>query len=92
MSIYFTPHTTDNVLKHFHTFEVYIPDKKSAEKILLKDRLKKMWDDDDEPKPLPPPKFEADEVFERLLKDHEDNQRKKDKETKAKSENQRQIE
>lgn len=60
---------TESVLKHFHTFEVYIPDIKSGERILLKDRLKKAWNATE--KHLPPPKYETDEVFDRLSKEHE---------------------
>lgn len=57
---------------------MYIPDNKADDKILLKDRIQKLWDE--EKKPLPPPKFEADDLFDRLRKEHEENQKKKGKE------------
>jgi len=69
-------------LQHFHTFDVYIPDTKPDDKILLKDRVKKLFDD--KPKPLPPPKFESDEVFNRLMEEHYENEDKK-KEAKEKN-------
>lgn len=68
---------------------MYIPDTKAADKILLKDRVKKLWDD--KPKTLPPPTFEADEVFNRLLEQHQDNERKKTEE-KDRSQQKREVE
>lgn len=69
---------------------MYVPEKKGDDKLLLKDRLKNLWDD--EPKPLPPPKFEPDEMFERLAKQHEEKERKKEKDKKAPSGHPPQIE
>lgn len=69
---------TDSILKHFQTFEVYIPENKGEDKILTKDRLKQLWHN--EPKPLPPPKYTADEHFDLLRKQHVENQQKKEEE------------
>lgn len=92
-TFHFSPNT-DSILKHFYTFEVYIPEKKGDDKLLLKDRLKNLMDD--EPKQLPPPKFDADPLFERLQREHTENQEKIEKEKEAKrakiEENKRQLE
>lgn len=65
-------------MKHFSTFEVYIPDKKNEDKVLITDRLKKLWNDDKE-KPLPPPQFEADSevMLDRMSREHEASERKR---------------
>ncbi|XP_037052090.1 protein NDUFAF4 homolog isoform X2 [Bradysia coprophila] len=87
------PSVVGSILKHFQTFEVYIPENKEEDKVLTKDRLKQLWHN--EPKPLPPPEYGADEMFDRLRKEHDENQQKKDqekKEQKERSWNQRKLE
>lgn len=81
---------TDSILKHFNTFEVYIPEDKTVDKILFKDRLKELWNN--EAKPLPPPEYASDETFDRLAEDHKKNELKKEKDKNEKGANQRQIE
>ncbi|KAG4074181.1 hypothetical protein HA402_016209 [Bradysia odoriphaga] len=87
------PSIVGSILKHFQTFEVYIPEDKKEDKILTKDRLKQLWHN--EPKPLPPPEYGADEIFDRLRKEHDESQQKKEQKKKEEMErswNQRKLE
>ncbi len=81
----------DNVLKHFLTFEVYIPDNKAdkKDKVLMTKRLREMWDN--KPKTLPPPKYLEDETIDRLLKEHDVNEKKREEERKDRNGDPRQI-
>lgn len=87
--LFFLLQQTDSILKHFNTFEVYIPEDKAEDKILFKDRVKELWDN--KPKTLPPPKYDSDETFDRLVQQHKENDVKKENDKKEKDANQRQI-
>lgn len=54
---------------------MYIPEKKSDDKLLMIDRFKQMFNE--EPKPLPPPEYAEDDFFDRMKKQHDENQQKK---------------
>ncbi|KAJ6638137.1 Protein NDUFAF4 like [Pseudolycoriella hygida] len=77
------PNIVDSVLKHFYTFELYVPEIKKKEKVLLRQRVVELFDD--KPKPLPPPTYEPDAELERLIKEHENSEKKKAKAKDTKS-------